>query len=144
MTRVEPTSKCVQTFERMVFFATNVFENLHDVSMRNSYPIWSGDFKPTRTEAIRILERLFEKLNTGADGQTFALKGEQASEVFYRRELVLPGEFKFLTNGPVQPETESMLTYEQYLPFNSDRHTDEGCVPLEKLPRFYKKKGNKY
>ena len=140
MKKVEPAT-CVRTFGDMIFSASNIFENLVEVSMYNSYPTWGGDFKPTETETFRILERLLEKLNTDADGQTFALKDQDAVDLFYKRGLVLPVEFKFLTNGPVQSETESMLTYDQYLPFNSDRHTDEGCVPLKELPSFYKNKG---
>lgn len=92
-------------------------------------------------EATDILEKLFEELNTVADGQTFAFKDKKVSEVYYYLGLVVRGEFKFLTDGPVQPDTESMLHYEQYLPFNNRQHTDEGCVPANDLPVFYKNKG---
>ena len=143
MKEVEPTSKCVKTFEQMIFSATRVFENFEEISKYNKYPIWGDDLKPSSLEAIEILEKLFEKLNTAGDGQTFALKDEEAFKVYHRKALVLPKEFKFLTDGSVQPDTESEFIYYQYLPFNSDRHTDEGCVPIEELSRFYKNKGRK-
>ena len=88
-----------------------------------------------------MLERLFEKLNTGADGQTFALKGELALRVYFFKRLILPREFKYQTDGSVRPDTKIMANFDQLLSFNSDRHTDEGCNPVENLPLFYKNKG---
>ena len=132
---------CVQTFERIAYSAYNVINNLEWVTRLNSYPVFDeAGFKPSDLEAIKTQEKLFEELNNAGDGQTFALKDMKAFDVHFKWGLVLPGEFKFLTEGSVQPDTESIFTYHQYLPFNSEKHTDEGCVSLKELPSFYKNK----
>ena len=144
MARVEPSS-CVQTFKRITYSAYSVLGTLHRLAEYNGYPVNSeADYKPTDSKAIRALEDLFKELKTGADGQTFALKDLTVFDVYFERGFVQPIEFKFLTDSSVQPDTKSMITYDQFLPFNSNQQSDEGCVLVEELPLFYKKKGKPY
>ena len=138
--QVERKSRCVETFEGKAYSGYNIFYNFYWVTNANNYPISDeADTKPTSSEAIKILEELFEKLKTGGT-ETFAFKSERPHDVFYYKEIVLPREFHFLTEGSdrVQPDTKSMLTYDQFLPFNNKNHVDKNCVPIEKLPWFYK------
>lgn len=144
MIKVEPTSKCVETFERMIYSAYNLIETLEWVVNRNSYPVFDeAGFKPRVLDIIKTQEKLFEKLNNAGDGQTFALKDKTAFDVYFKWGFVLRKEFKFLTEGSVQPDTESLLTHDQYLPFNNPHHSDKDCVLAKELPQFYKNKGKK-
>ena len=143
MKLVETRSECVETFERKADSGCSIFENFFWVTNLNSYPLSKGAHsKPTISEALKILEELFEKLKTGGT-ETFAFKSERPEDVFFHKKIVLPREFHFLTEGSdrVQPDTKSMLTYDQFLPFNNKNHVDENCVPIDKLPWFYKNKG---
>ena len=144
MTVFEPYSDCVNAFREKIFSALSVIETLRQLFKYSEYPTIfdQADFKPTSSEAIKMQERLFEKLNAAGDGQTFALKGQRAYDVYFQRGFVLMREFKFLTDGSVQPDTESMAIYNQFLPFSSDRQSDRDCVPVEGLPPFYKNKGH--
>ena len=147
----------------MTYSGSRVFANLERFSKYNACPIYDeagiffwilvyrsrssnsllsiAGFKPSVSEAIEIMERLFEKLKAASDGQTLALKEETAFDIYFKDGFVLQRDFKFLTDGSVQPDTQSMAIYEQFLPFNSQLHTDEGCVPVKELPLFYKNKG---
>ena len=138
---VETKSKCLEIFERKAFSGRNVFSILKRLTKYNEYPIFDADSKPTSLEAIKILEKLFEKLKTSADA--FALKSERPWDVFFYKNIILPREFHFLTEGSdrVGPDTKSMFTYDQFLPFNTKDHVDQNCVPVEDLPLFYKNKG---
>lgn len=133
--------RCLEHFEQKASAAYYVFSTLERMFRFNSYPINDeADYKPTNTEAIETLGKLFDELKTGANGQTFALKSEKAFDFYFKDGFVLPREFKFLTEGPASLN-KGMITLDQYFPFNNQHHEDTNCVPVEKLPSFYKTKG---
>lgn len=143
MAREEP-STCVPTLEKKIYAGFSVFATLEQLIKRNAYPTSDeSGFTPSNFEAIQTLEKLFEKLRTPGNGQRFALNGQQALDVYFEDGFVLPVEFKFLTDGSVQPDTNSILAFEQFLPFQNAHHSDNDCVPAEKLPLFYRNKGKK-
>lgn len=147
MRKEESSNKCVRTFERIALSACGVLRTLTRIGRFSIHPINDeAGFEPSSSEAIKALEKLFEKLNNTGDGQVFALKDETASEVYnFKRGLVQPIEFKFLTDGPVQPDTKATLIYEQYLPFYKPTLSDSlHCVPVKLLPMFYKSRGREY
>lgn len=151
MKKEERWAKCLQVFEAKTSRAINAFTTFERLSRYNSYPIHDGlndlfhpdfIFKPETLQLIKILEKLFRELSTSAGGQTFALKSDEPWSIYFKMGgFVFPGEFKFLTEGRVQPDTKSLLTYDQYLPFYNADHSDKNCIPAKDLPLFYKNKG---
>ena len=144
MEKKENKSKCVKSFERKAVIGLEVFEVLNRMTSYNWSPfsIYAA-FRPDMDELIETLKKLMEKFTTRTGGQTFAFRHDNASEVYWHKEINVPREFKFLKKGSDQigPKTKSMLTYEQFLPFNNQNHDNRGCVTAKDLPRFYKKKG---
>ena len=83
-----------------------------------------------------------DELKTGADGQTFALQWDTVYNIILYKKMFLAKQFKFLTEGiqGIRSDAKGMLIYDLVLPFNNALHSDEGCVPAEKLTVFYKEK----
>lgn len=141
---VENKSECLEIFNAKAWKGLHLFSNLLAPTEKNAFPIYQdAEFEPTNLEAIKILEHLFEQLNTDADGQTFALKGESAFDFYFDHGFVLAKNFKFLADGPVHPDAKTVLTLEMYLPFHTDQPDDTNCVPVDQLPLFYKNNGKK-
>lgn len=145
MKKIEPESKCLKIFEQKSLTGFRVSRVLKGLLENNRPPFHAGDYEPSTNQPIENLEKLMNNLKTSNDQQTFALKSESASDVYWIKRMALPKEFKFLTEGhqEVRPDTKgsSILIYELYLPFNNALHTDKDCVSVEKLPLFYKSKG---
>lgn len=142
--KVEENAKCLRSFDDTAYSGLFVFIMIERFAIENKHAIYDYAYaKPTTLETKDRLEKLMDELKTGADGLTFAFKSERATKVYYYQRILRPKEFKFLKEDlqSIQPGTKSMLTYEQFLPFNNQLHNDEGCVSVEDLPRFYKEKG---
>ena len=146
MKQNEPNAQCLEIFFRTSDLGHSLFSLLRDVFEQNCNPINDdADFTPKSGAFFKMFEKLFDELKTGSDEmKTFALKSERAFDVFFDSEIVRPREFKFLTEGSdrVQPDTKSMLIFDQFFPFNNKNHVDTNCVPVEELPLFYKNKGS--
>ena len=140
----EKNSQCLKSFFQTASKGYYLFGLLSDSFFSSPFPeiVDYVGGTPSGTVLSALFEQLLEKLKTGAESdQTFAFKYESTYKVYYWKDIVLPREFKFLTEGSVQPDTKSMLTYDQFFPFNNKNHVDTNCVPVEELPLFYKNKG---
>ena len=139
---VEPESKCLKIIEKKALLGFRVSRVLKRFLENNRLPDLEADYEPSTDQAIKILEKLMDKLEASNDNQAFAFVSESASEVYRLKRIALPKEFKFLTNGHQEvTDSKGMLIYEEYMPFNNALHTDKDCVSVEKLPLFYKSKG---
>lgn len=144
MTKVEKKSKCLKIFEQKVWSGWGVFTDLWTSAKGDGFPVFDeAEFEPTTSEAIEMMGKLLKELDIGS-GQTFILKSESATSVYYRRGLVRSREFKFLADGPIHLDSNSELTCELFLPFQTDQPDDTNCVPVEDLPQFYQNKGDYY
>ena len=142
MWKTENQAKCLIFFEETAESGFAVFRTLHDFFEGNQLPKNdNANHKPMLLEGVEILNQTMEELKrTAADGQTFALASDYALDVYYDLKIVLPRKFEFLTensNGLVDSDPKSLLTYDLFLPFNNKLHKNAGCVPVEKLPLFY-------
>ena len=135
---------CLKVFERKAFSGLEVLDSLKLLAFYNWSPSpEEANFKPKPREAIKTLEKLMDNLKASTGGQTFAFGHDDASDVYWLRKINVPREFKFLKKDSdrVGPETRSMLTYDQFLPFNNQNHDNRDCVAAKDLPRFFKNKG---
>lgn len=141
----EDYPECLRSMEDCAYSGVALFDSLHSFFQFNKHPsLWQAAFKPTSLESTRWLAELMLKLKRSTNGSTFAFEFEEASLVLLHKAIVLPREFKFLSEGPARPDTKSMLTYEMFLPFRQTHKThknNQRCVPADELPLFYKNKG---
>ena len=143
MQKVELKAKCVKQFYDKIDSGKDIIEILERMLSLNWHPFGEADFEPVPWQAVEVLKQLMEQLQASTDGQTLAFKSEDARHVYWYKEIAALKEFKFLKQGSdrVSSYTKSMLIYDQLLPFNNENHDDNHCVPLDDLPRFYKRKG---
>ena len=133
---------CLKVFERKAFSGLEVLDSLKLLAFYNWSPSpEEANFKPKPREAIKTLEKLMDKLKASTGGQTFAFVNNTALEV-WNKKINVHKEFKFLKRGSdhIGPETNGMLTYEQFLPFNNQNPDNRDCVAATYLPEFYRKK----
>ena len=143
MRQKENKIECLESFFKKMNAASEILEILSRMLEYNWTPKGiDQDYKPKPREAVKILEKLMSELQASQDGQKFAFGSEEAFDVYWVKQISVSKEFKFLNKGTerVGPYTKSMLIYEQFLPFNNEKHDDDGCVAVEDLPLFYKSK----
>lgn len=134
----EKKSECVKAFEQKVSLSYSLLSSLQEFSLYNVLPLYyDAGFQPTFSERTEMWNKLVQKYRNDGDWEKFALKSIPSSKV-HRLGLIRPIEFKFLTEGPVRPDTKSVFTYDMVIPFNNPHHNDKDCVPVKKLPRFFK------
>lgn len=146
MKETEPNAQCPVIFRRKIFKGISVFSLLNHIQKYNWYPgNDDADITPNSPESYEMFEKLFDKLKTDSDHQTFALKSDNPFDALFVTQIVLQREFKFLTEGSdrINADTKSMLIFNQFLPYYNKYHNDEHCVPVADLPLFYKKKGRR-
>ena len=144
MAKEESNARCVKLFALKANSGSAFLQNLRTMTIYNWSPIWEeANFEPETLESVKKLEKLMEKLKASTGGHRFAFERYGASEVWLKG-IYVAREFKFLKKGSdrVGQETKSMLTFEQFLPFNNKNHDNKDCVAIKDLPMFYKKKGN--
>lgn len=142
----EDNVRCLKSFQLISYSGQSVFETLERFVIEHKNAVkFEAAYKPRTSVAVKRLQKWMDELKNDAEGQTFAMASESAWDIYSNKSIVLPKEFKFLTKGsePIGPETRTMLTYVEFLPFNSPHkpHNDEACVPASELPLFYKNKG---
>ena len=135
--------KCLRLFQDTAYSGFQVFITLLGFLSYNKLPTQDeADYKPSTLEAVDILEGIMKKLKAVGGGQTFALASDAALDVYFDRSLVLPKEFKLLTDDFYTEKI--MVIYDLYLPFNNKAPPNGPCVGVDKLPLFYREKGNAY
>ena len=139
----ERGADCLKSFTDTAYSGYGVFEILHRFAERNQTPyiVNEAHYTPGIRKQVAELAKLIDDIILG--NWQFALRYEGASYIHNAFAIFPPKEFKLLKEGRqgIQPDTKSMIIYDQLLPFNNPLHNDEGCVPVEQLPLFYKKKG---
>lgn len=148
MKRVETESKCLDNFEGTAHAGVELFLALERLIKDNGHSTGSrDDYKPSTDKAVENLRKLMDRIKTVDDRQTFAFDSEAANDIYWFKRIAVLRDFKHLNEGDlgapqiIGSDTNGILIYDQYLPFNNRLHTDEGCVPASKLPLFYKSKG---
>ena len=141
---MEEWTGCIKSFKEKADSGLSVFNNLRILIQLNWAPsVEAANFEPKTGEAIKMQEKLIDKIKNSTEGQTFVFGQNTARDVYLLYEIHIPKEFKFLRRDSdrISPETKSMLKYEQFLPFNNQNHGNLDCVAAKELPRFFQKKG---
>lgn len=127
------------------FRGYSIFQDLERVVLTDRNAGYSdASYRPYTGDLVDQLKEWMEEVDrNGTDVQKFAFSWEKAGDIFTGKQIVLFRGFKFLTgdSGQVQSDTKSRLFSEHFLPFFNKNHTDENCVSVKDLPKFYKNKG---
>ena len=154
MLKEEQNAKCIESQKsELGNLLFKIFSAIYSSNFQMIYSSDSEEITPQTTNLVEIVDmhkKLIDKIQGNSDGQTFAFESESGDSFECIRkllwqEIVLLRDLNFL-NGSlnrVGPNTERILFYDQFLPFNNEPHNDEDCVPVKDLPPFYKNKGTK-